>query len=147
MRCCRCSEEMLIIEYAHIEIDYCPDCGIWLDSGELELVLEEAGGSRESGSSGTAGEAANTDDKPVKCPICRTRMEKERYDEISSSIVDRCPREHGIWLDRGELREIIQTHTKGDGARGTAVTTRPPRCGDSRRGRARSGLIRRSDRG
>ena len=121
MRCCRCGEEMLVVEYTGVEIDYCADCGIWLDSGELELILEKTGeggpGSRETAplSDGRRG------DKPIKCPVCRRRMKKEPYEELASSVVDRCPRKHGIWLDRGELREIVGTRGSDDAADRTAV--------------------------
>ncbi len=108
-----------MIEYAQIEIDYCADCGIWLDSGELELILGEAGESgREEASTPPD---SRHGDKPLKCPVCRRKMKKGRYDELASSIVDRCPNEHGIWLDRGELREIVETRSSGDAADRTAV--------------------------
>ncbi len=121
MRCCRCREEMLVVEYAQIEIDYCADCGIWLDSGELELILEEAGEEGPVNKEASPPPAGRHDDKPVKCPVCRRKMNKEPYDELVSSIVDRCPNGHGIWLDRGELREIVETRVSDDAADRTAV--------------------------
>ena len=41
MLCPVCNdEEMLILEYNDVEIDYCNECsGIWLDEGELELLI------------------------------------------------------------------------------------------------------------
>lgn len=40
VKCCRCKEEMIVMELHNIEADYCVDCGgIWLDEGELELLL------------------------------------------------------------------------------------------------------------
>ena len=34
---------MLVLELDQVETDYCPNCqGIWLDSGELELFLEDS---------------------------------------------------------------------------------------------------------
>jgi Zn-finger nucleic acid-binding protein len=118
MRCCRCSDEMLIVEYAQIEIDYCPDCGIWLDSGELELVLAEAGSDEACVREGQE-VSPLADDKPVRCPACRKKMTKGPYDGLACSVVDRCPAGDGVWLDRGELKEIIQAHTRskeGDSA-------------------------------
>ena len=33
---------MLVLELQQIEIDYCQECeGIWLDAGELELLLDD----------------------------------------------------------------------------------------------------------
>ncbi len=121
MRCCRCGEEMLIVEYARVEIDYCADCGIWLDSGELELILEEAREGDPESEKATPPSDGPRGDKPVKCPVCRRKMNKGPYDELACSIVDRCPNGHGIWLDRGELKEIVGTRESGDAADRTAV--------------------------
>ena len=42
MDCPVCKNAMITLELEEVEIDYCTDCGgIWLDSGELELLLEE----------------------------------------------------------------------------------------------------------
>ena len=128
MECCRCAEEMMLVEHEQIEIDYCPDCGVWLDSGELELLLEEAGGESLAARPEDDASAASTDtssgaDKPMKCPVCRAAMDQGKYDDVSESVVDRCPREHGIWLDRGELREIVTAHAAPGTAGGSAVTS------------------------
>ena len=41
MNCPVCKEPMLVLELDKIEIDHCINCGgIWLDNGELELLLE-----------------------------------------------------------------------------------------------------------
>ncbi|MEJ2494849.1 MAG: zf-TFIIB domain-containing protein [Ignavibacteriaceae bacterium] len=42
MICPVSNEPMIVLELNEIEIDYCPDCkGIWLDGGELELLIED----------------------------------------------------------------------------------------------------------
>ncbi len=124
MECCRCGEEMLLVEYERIEIDYCPDCGVWLDEGELDLLLGGAAGdSPGARPDGGASAPPSGEDAPAKCPVCRAVMEKRRYDDASSSVVDRCPRAHGIWFDRGELREIVKAHTASAEAGGPAVTS------------------------
>jgi Zn-finger nucleic acid-binding protein len=39
MICPSCKNQLIILEFNKVEIDYCPECsGIWLDSGELELL-------------------------------------------------------------------------------------------------------------
>ena len=41
MRCPKCGMELVAINYKGIEIDKCSECeGVWLDSGELEALLE-----------------------------------------------------------------------------------------------------------
>ena len=42
MDCPVCKNAMIVLELDEVEVDYCADCrGVWLDSGELELLLEE----------------------------------------------------------------------------------------------------------
>ena len=41
MNCPVCKNPMVVLELDQIEIDHCLHCGgIWLDAGELELLLE-----------------------------------------------------------------------------------------------------------
>ena len=47
MKCPNCSETLLMTERHQVEIDYCPNCrGVWLDRGELDKLLEFAGGQK-----------------------------------------------------------------------------------------------------
>ncbi|OGS37043.1 MAG: hypothetical protein A2293_07960 [Elusimicrobia bacterium RIFOXYB2_FULL_49_7] len=40
MHCPKCGMELIEIDYKHIKIDKCSECGgIWLDEGELEEVV------------------------------------------------------------------------------------------------------------
>lgn len=49
-----------------------------------------------------------------KCPVCDTVMQRFNYKSISGVIVDRCLR-HGLWLDGGELRQILEwKHAGGE---------------------------------
>ena len=41
MNCPACKNAMITLELADVEIDHCVGCGgIWLDAGELELLME-----------------------------------------------------------------------------------------------------------
>ncbi|WP_101341639.1 zf-TFIIB domain-containing protein [Cereibacter azotoformans] len=43
MKCPIDGETLLMTERSGIEIDYCPKCrGVWLDRGELEMIIERA---------------------------------------------------------------------------------------------------------
>jgi len=44
------------------------------------------------------------------CPVCNRRMSKGNYAAISGVIIDKCS-EHGIWLDSGELQQILEWKT------------------------------------
>jgi Zn-finger nucleic acid-binding protein len=42
-----------------------------------------------------------------RCPVCRKHMNRKNYGGRSGVIMDECA-EHGIWLDPGELRQIME---------------------------------------
>ena len=107
MDCPVCKNAMITLELEDVEIDYCTGCGgIWLDAGELELLL------------GQPEKAANLLDsfridsqcteKTRKCPICDKKMQKV---VVGSSkpplLIDKCHRGDGLWFDRGELHDIF----------------------------------------
>lgn len=108
MDCPHCGDEPLVaLEYQRVEVDYCARCrGVWLDSGEIELLYGDAAAAREflrSRNPVPRGEA------PRKCPECRARMIKEATDGVRPVIYDRCPKVHGIWLDQGELAAVLES--------------------------------------
>jgi Zn-finger nucleic acid-binding protein len=98
---------MITLELEEVEIDYCTDCnGIWLDAGELELLLGEPEKARQLLDSFKVD--FNCSEKPRNCPICDKKMQKTI---VGSSepvlLIDKCGRGDGLWFDRGELKDII----------------------------------------
>lgn len=74
MDCPNCKEGMIVLELNEVEIDFCISCkGIWLDSGELELLLEDNANLENSN---LLIPANNVTEKKKKCPICYKKMEK-----------------------------------------------------------------------
>jgi Zn-finger nucleic acid-binding protein len=106
MDCPVCKNAMITLELAEVEIDYCAGCkGIWLDAGELELLLGDGGKTKELISS--FDKAARISEKPRKCPICDKGMEKIIVGRDKPTIlIDRCAKGDGLWFDKGELNEI-----------------------------------------
>lgn len=52
MKCPNCDETLLMTERHTVSIDYCPKCrGVWLDKGELDKLLDQAGRRNEGNSS------------------------------------------------------------------------------------------------
>jgi Zn-finger nucleic acid-binding protein len=47
MKCPRCKRALIGIECEAIEVDYCPDCGLWLDSFEIDALMETVSHSTE----------------------------------------------------------------------------------------------------
>ncbi|RLC48854.1 MAG: hypothetical protein DRI23_10065 [Candidatus Cloacimonadota bacterium] len=119
MDCPVCTKEpMIVMELDETEIDYCLECkGIWLDAGELELLLGEDSLSKRFLDSFEID--VNSKEKKIKCPICDKKMEKvivNSIDNFSGSkpiVVDRCVNGHGLWFDSGELEEVIAEGTWG----------------------------------
>ena len=118
--CPRCREAMtavlLQVDAAHLELDRCEAChGLFFDPGELDAVLD-----------GIETRAETIDHRQlltlieqetptgdfeqvayVPCPDCGQLMHRRSIGQRSGVIVDSC-RDHGLWLDGGELRRLIR---------------------------------------
>lgn len=110
MNCPACKEPMIVMELDCVEIDYCLSChGIWLDAGELEILLEGAQSKADFLDSFAV--VKHSKEPPRKCPICIRKMRKVLIGEAEPKVlIDRCRRGHGLWLDKGELEEIISAY-------------------------------------
>ena len=112
MLCPECRVEMIVVEFEQVEVDFCPACrGVWLDSGELELLGERAGVLHEdllAAVETAPGGTAPSDQKKRPCPVCRRSMLSVNVGPGPLLTLDRCPRQHGLWFDRGELSTVVQ---------------------------------------
>ena len=107
MRCPSCSHPLIILELDDVEIDYCTKCeGIWLDSGELELLLEDS--ARKDKLLASFRPFSGNKEKKRKCPICSKKMEKVLVDSEKKITLDRCENNCGLWFDKGELMDVIE---------------------------------------
>lgn len=95
-------------------IERCEEClGLFFDPGELEALLEysvqnvfEINRSRLELfklSELTNGRIATY----IKCPVCANMMNRINFGSRSGVVIDRC-KEHGVWLDAGELRQLCE---------------------------------------
>ena len=108
MICPDCKEEMLILEYLDVEIDYCDSCrGIWLDEGELELIAGISDASGEPFVAALSGGSVGAVDGERKCPVCCRAMLLVELPIEPPVQIDRCPVNHGLWFDHGELDAVI----------------------------------------
>jgi len=111
MKCPVCKEPTIVLELDEIEIDYCTSCGgIWLDAGELDLLIEDEK-DRELLLSSFHKEAEHPE-KTYRCPICRKKMDKVYVGENKDVLLDKCPDNDGLWFDKGELKDVIQLASK-----------------------------------
>lgn len=124
--CPECKEPLIAFELEGVEIDRCVNCGgTWLDAGELEMIAERAGAEP-----GGFTEAISAKEKVRKsrrrCPRCRRRLTvvvvggeapaPGAGGETGSSPVelDHCPRGHGLWFDRGEMKAVMESLHDGE---------------------------------
>jgi len=120
MNCPVCKKAMVVLELNQVEIDYCVACGgIWLDAGELELLL---------GSSEAKDDVLNSfkldaknKERRIKCPICSKKMAKVLCGKEAKVLIDRCKNNDGLWFDKGELYQIVKMGGLGDDSRITAM--------------------------
>ena len=99
MDCPVCKNAMITLEMAEVEIDYCTGCkGVWLDAGELEMLLGDEGKAKMLISS--FNKDTSSGEKPRQCPICDKKMEKiDVGNDKPTLLIDRC--------SKGELNNII----------------------------------------
>ena len=107
MDCPDCKNAMITLELEDVEIDYCTNCGgIWLDAGELELLLNDPGKAKILLDSFRIDSTST--ERLKKCPICNKKMQKV---VVGSSkpllLIDKCRRGDGLWFDKGELQDIV----------------------------------------
>ena len=108
MDCPACKNAMITLELEEVEIDYCPNCGgIWLDAGELELLLNEP--DKAKGLLDSFKIDFGSTEAIRKCPICNKKMQKVIVGSSEPVIlIDKCRRGDGLWFDKGELHDIFE---------------------------------------
>ncbi len=108
MDCPKCRNPLIALELDQIEIDHCAECGgIWLDSGELELLFDDSDRAIEFIESFSR--KPESGEKTLKCPICLKKMEKVSVPTEQTILIDRCINDDGLWFDAGELERTLQS--------------------------------------
>ncbi len=96
----------------NVIIDMCPECyGMFFDRGELRYLVNLLTDNKEInvnkidiGDLKDIDHVRSTD--YVKCPVCGDTMHRINYEDSSGIIFDYC-KKHGIYLDSGELKQIL----------------------------------------
>lgn len=88
----------------------CRRCGgVWVDVRTFRAIVE------------SARKQAVEDGKPARrqmarraaavvyrpCPTCSQRMQRRNFGRVSGIILDQCPK-HGVFLDAGELPDVLE---------------------------------------
>lgn len=95
-------------------IERCQDClGMFFDTGELEALIKASVSNVynvDRHKITHLNKTLRNNDYPasyIKCPVCSQIMNRVNFGARSGVIVDRCP-DHGVWLDGGELRHLLE---------------------------------------
>jgi len=110
MYCPICKKELDKAIFYGVEVDFCPTClGLWFEENELRLAKDE-----KDKKLIWLDIDLWKDIKKFKifpgirlCPSCRLPLYEVYYGD-SRVIVDVCNLCHGVWLDRGEFKRIIE---------------------------------------
>lgn len=108
MDCPKCAGKRLeAATVKGIEVDQCPACrGVWFDEQELSRLLATTPEELKPIARGR-GDAAQ-DTRPGRCPRDAQPLMRVRSARQPAVVVDVCPRCRGLWLDGGELAQLLK---------------------------------------
>ena len=106
-------------EFKGMSLDVCPECaGIWFDSGELgklskagEHAMQQADHSHRPRELHAAPTLAQK-----LCPQCDRPMMEYRFQYTSEVLLDTCERCGGIWVEDGELEQMVRFRVRDQSA-------------------------------
>lgn len=113
-----------LLDQVH-EISYCEQCkGVLVPRG----VFVEVVNNRRASATGTPVSPAPLDPRELQrrllCPRCRQPLDVHPYYGPGNIVIDSCTRCDLIWLDYGELRQIVEAPGRD---RGQQPVPSPPR--------------------
>jgi len=98
--CPECGRNFSLLTVSTMEIDCCPHCkSLWFDEGELMTL---SGYSKDV----PAVDLASRKSK-LKCPACGEHMNEYVFQLKSNLLVDKCLKNHGVYLQSGELKRVF----------------------------------------
>ncbi|MFQ5596461.1 MAG: zf-TFIIB domain-containing protein [Nitrospiria bacterium] len=105
--CPRCKTDLRRHDYRETVLDACASCGgLWLDTREFKQLTSK----RDVFADETIPYAFQKKPLPQEagyfsCPLCDDLMLRQNFRKISGVLIDQC-RDHGVWLDGGELDQL-----------------------------------------
>jgi Zn-finger nucleic acid-binding protein len=109
--CPACRQKLAATAVGGVALDQCRACGgVWVAQANFEHL---AAGKAERGQvlgalpgPGPRGEVHLEEVHYRPCPQCGKLMNRVNYAHISGVILDVC-KDHGLWFDRDELRQVL----------------------------------------
>lgn len=116
MACPSCDSTLSVIEFDSdppLRVERCCGCqGMFFNPGELQALLDQKTHDLvwlDTVQMEQVGKDFGFHHEVVyrKCPMCAERMSHINFGGRSGVILDRCGT-HGLWLDGGELRQLVE---------------------------------------
>ncbi len=110
--CPRCSAGLRSRRVGAELLVECSACaGLWVDPKLLERLCDDANVRKSVAESLGSAPARESKVKGqvlayIPCPNCRQPMNRKNFGSISGILIDVC-KDHGVWLDHGELRSAL----------------------------------------
>jgi Zn-finger nucleic acid-binding protein len=101
------------VRVGEVDLLECAECdGTWIEAAAFEELCtrrdrQAALAERRPVDSPRPRIAASAPVRYRPCPQCNRLMNRQNFGRLSGTIVDSC-REHGTFLDRGELHEVVR---------------------------------------
>jgi Zn-finger nucleic acid-binding protein len=110
--CPRCRIPLKAVMVGSTNLEECPKCeGIWADTTTFDQICADR--EKQATVLGMATPLPESEGKLeetiryIPCPVCQKLMNRVNFANCSHVIVDVC-KGHGTWLDRDELRRIVE---------------------------------------
>jgi len=120
--CPHCNDKLETIKMPSIEnlfIERCNQCfGLFFDKGELDLILKKSVTNVNEVNFKLIKNInkdwfeSKTPVKYIKCPVCNEFMDRHLFAKKSGVVIDTC-RHHGIWLENGEITQLMEWKKAG----------------------------------
>lgn len=106
--CPRCYRILVEEEFEGVRVDACPGCGgIWFDEGELPRLAQAGAGALRRLDDRHTDTGFYTRRSQARCPTCRAPLTEFTLPHAPDVKLDGCQTCRGIWIDEGELADLV----------------------------------------
>jgi Zn-finger nucleic acid-binding protein/RNA polymerase subunit RPABC4/transcription elongation factor Spt4 len=122
--CPRCKVAMQEVKIGVETLDQCPHCGgLWAGISTFDRICSDA--TAQSAATGLSLPPAIPPDPRVQylqCPQCHSLMGRINYFHHSGIVLNIC-RPHGMWLERDQIRQVVEFIRSGGVDRARQIET------------------------
>lgn len=132
-KCPKCSNLMHEKAYESSAVTECLSCrSIWLTGSSITNIIKDSSQifhEREAKAIFAILEQLPKTDRKLKCPVCHQTMDSHPYAANRDVYIDRCPNNHGLFLDGSELEAIQIIFEDRGGDQKNSKTHTTPQAG------------------